>query len=252
MALSNKAFKIPLRAIGRHHSPLSRLITAIPTLEHAHPLPPFPAPPHHAFHTSRTLSSALFNLGGLSTSRENQFLSKEKGRPRTEFSPHLELIRSSEVDTQRRPSAGEMDSVAGDRESTSLRTEKPNKVVANVVVAMSKTTHGNLLAEIATLKEKVKGTERDLNRRDWVISALICCSTVLGFYYAGYIKGSSFVGGNEQGTQQQPEQEKQQAGEEPGRWILPQDLEHTGQLQVNSASRSWRRTLSKLFWAGAR
>ena len=43
-------------------------------------------------------SGSILNLGGLSISRESRFLSKERGIPRTEFSPHLELIRSSEVD----------------------------------------------------------------------------------------------------------------------------------------------------------
>ena len=38
------------------------------------------------------------NLQGLATSRESQFLSKERKIPRTEFSPQLQLIRSSEVD----------------------------------------------------------------------------------------------------------------------------------------------------------
>ncbi|KAL8708932.1 MAG: hypothetical protein Q9220_006264 [cf. Caloplaca sp. 1 TL-2023] len=51
-----------------------------------------------SFHSSpRLCGSPLLNLAGLSTSRECQFLSKERGIPRTEFSPHLELIKSSEV-----------------------------------------------------------------------------------------------------------------------------------------------------------
>ena len=49
--------------------------------------------------TSRLYSSgSLFNLSGLSHSRESGFLSKERGIPRTEFAPHLELIRLSEVE----------------------------------------------------------------------------------------------------------------------------------------------------------
>ncbi|KAL8928740.1 MAG: hypothetical protein Q9208_001518 [Pyrenodesmia sp. 3 TL-2023] len=61
--------------------------------------------PHHHLHTSQCLKSPLFNLAGLSVSRESQYLSKERGIPRTEFHPHLELIRSSEVDTQQAPGA---------------------------------------------------------------------------------------------------------------------------------------------------
>ena len=56
----------------------------------------FPTPQRRAY-------GSLFNLGGLSTSRECQYFSKERGVPRTEFSPFLELIRSSEVDTQDGP-----------------------------------------------------------------------------------------------------------------------------------------------------
>ena len=54
-------------------------------------LRPFNSTPHHC-------SNSLLNLSGLSVSRESRFLSKERGIPRTEFSPHLELIRSSEVE----------------------------------------------------------------------------------------------------------------------------------------------------------
>lgn len=50
------------------------------------------------FHTSSPARSALFNLGGLATSREGQYLSKERGIPRTEYSSNIHLIRSSEVD----------------------------------------------------------------------------------------------------------------------------------------------------------
>lgn len=51
--------------------------------------------PFHS--TGCRASGSLLNLSGLSISRESRFLSKERGIPRTEFSPHLELIRSSEV-----------------------------------------------------------------------------------------------------------------------------------------------------------
>ena len=52
-----------------------------------------------SFHSTPLRAGGSFlNLSGLSVSRESRFLSKERGIPRTEFSPHLELIRSSEVD----------------------------------------------------------------------------------------------------------------------------------------------------------
>ena len=249
MAPSKVTLNYTLRIILQHHSPSRRFITATPLLQHAHAHLPLPAPPHHGFHTSRVLSSALFNLGGLSTSRENQFLSKEKGRPRTEFSPHLELIRSSEVDTQQRPNASESTPVAVNPASTLIDTRKFREDVAKNVVAMPKAKHEALLAEIATLKEKLGGAERDLehrrNQRDWVIAALICGA----IYMAGYEQGSWYLGGARKGTQQS-EQDKQRGGEESSRWVLPQDVEHTMQIQINSESRSWRGTLFKLFWAG--
>ncbi|KAJ4409163.1 hypothetical protein N0V82_009542 [Gnomoniopsis sp. IMI 355080] len=50
------------------------------------------------FSTTTPSLSALFNLNGLAQSRESQFLSKERGIPRTEYSSNIHLIRSSEVD----------------------------------------------------------------------------------------------------------------------------------------------------------
>lgn len=52
------------------------------------------------FSTSQALRGGgpLFNLGGLGASREAQYLSRERGIPRTEYSANIHLIRSSEVD----------------------------------------------------------------------------------------------------------------------------------------------------------
>lgn len=52
------------------------------------------------FSTSQAVrgSGAFFNLGGLGASREAQYLSKERGIPRTEYNSNIHLIRSSEVD----------------------------------------------------------------------------------------------------------------------------------------------------------
>lgn len=54
--------------------------------------------PSRLFTTTPPSRSALFKLGGLAASREGQYLSKETGIPRTEFSSNIHLIRSSEVD----------------------------------------------------------------------------------------------------------------------------------------------------------
>lgn len=51
-----------------------------------------------AFSTTPPSLSSLFNLNGLANSRESQYLSKERGIPRTEYSSNIHLIRSSEVD----------------------------------------------------------------------------------------------------------------------------------------------------------
>ena len=80
------------------------------------------------FHCSvpRPAGSPLLNLSGLSISRESQYFSKERGIPRTEFSPHLELIRSSEVapftsrngpssQTEALPEASESKTTSGQR-----------------------------------------------------------------------------------------------------------------------------------------
>ncbi|KAI4223307.1 MAG: hypothetical protein L6R36_005511 [Xanthoria steineri] len=67
----------------------------------------FHRPRSRSFHKAPNLpGSAFFDLGRLSVSRESQHLSKEKGRPRTEFAPHLELINSSEVAPFARKSHG--------------------------------------------------------------------------------------------------------------------------------------------------
>lgn len=54
--------------------------------------------PPRTFSTTTPSLSALFNLNGLAHSRESQYLSKERGIPRTEYSSNIHLIRSSEVD----------------------------------------------------------------------------------------------------------------------------------------------------------
>lgn len=58
-----------------------------------------PSSAHHFLHTStRASASILFQLQGLSNSREGQWLSKASGLPRHEYSAALQLIKSSEVD----------------------------------------------------------------------------------------------------------------------------------------------------------
>lgn len=90
-------------------------------------------PPSRSFHKAPNLAgSAFFDLGRLSVSRESQHLSKEKGRPRTEFAPHLELIKSSEVAPFARKSHGVGESAnseshgeAGKKAAEEMTTSKP-------------------------------------------------------------------------------------------------------------------------------
>ncbi|KAI4234562.1 MAG: hypothetical protein LQ349_003718 [Xanthoria aureola] len=90
-------------------------------------------PPSRSFHKAPNLAgSAFFDLGRLSVSRESQHLSKEKGRPRTEFAPHLELIKSSEVAPFARKSHGvgktansEIHAETGSRAADEMRSLKP-------------------------------------------------------------------------------------------------------------------------------
>ncbi len=107
------------------------------------------APLHQHFHTSPCIRSALFNLAGLSTSRESQYLSKERGIPRTEFSPHLELIRSSEVDTQQAPGSRK----ASPAQPRATDNKQPPPLQVSVVVSR---------AEYAALKERVGKLQRKL------------------------------------------------------------------------------------------
>lgn len=117
-----------------------------------------PLQPHHRIHTSGSLSSSLFNLGGLSTSRESQYLAKERGMPRTEFSPHLELIRSSEVDTQQ--ASGSIKASA-----PILKRQKPARgsVVTNSTdgfVTIPQTVYRDLKDGIKTLEKRLEMSER--------------------------------------------------------------------------------------------
>jgi len=64
----------------------------------------FPFVSRAQFHSNPTPSaSILFQLQGLSNSREGQWLAKASGLPRQEYSAALQLIKSSEVDPFKKP-----------------------------------------------------------------------------------------------------------------------------------------------------
>lgn len=84
---SNRMFS-PAKRIVVHSSPPCRMFTS----------------------SARCMINPLFNLSHFSASKEAQFFSKERRIPREEYHPHLQLIRSSEVDPFA-PAAGASPSV---------------------------------------------------------------------------------------------------------------------------------------------
>ncbi|KAL8950595.1 MAG: hypothetical protein Q9222_003375 [Ikaeria aurantiellina] len=125
----------------------------------------FHGSPHHA-------GSPLLNLAGLSTSRECQFLSKERGIPRTEFSPHLELIKSSEV--------------------TPFRANQSTDGAATAIAIGDSPVIAYLTKEVENTKAalvKVKEAERALRRRlhktereaEWLLTATVALVLYLAF-----------------------------------------------------------------------
>ena len=115
--------------------------------------------PRHLHTTPRILSSgSLFNLSGLSTSRESGFLSKERGIPRTEFSPHLELIRLSEVEPfaeKKLPANSLQPSPASSHKLTQL-SDDSGISVAYLVKELERTR---------LAKEEAQSLNRELQRR---------------------------------------------------------------------------------------
>ena len=161
MALSMKTIRASSRILKQHPSlPLKTVNLNPPYPPRLSPHLPLSAPPHHGFHTSTNLRSAFFNLGGLSTSRENRYLSKEKGIPRTEFSPHLELIRSSEVDTQRIPASSKPSSTPNTENSTStLGKDLADGYGSKDSSTIPKADHDALKARITELKQELRDSK---------------------------------------------------------------------------------------------
>jgi len=128
------------------------VVVSSPTLQRTSP-----NQPRHGFHTSLPRpNNSLFNLGGLSTSRESRYLARERRMPRTEFSPHLELIRSSEVDPHGGP---------GSRKASTTSTKTTMAFMPDI---------NEVVARIKSLEETCKGlkaefkraNEEDRSRRD--------------------------------------------------------------------------------------
>jgi len=128
-----------------------------------------PDQPRHGFHTSLPRSNnSLFNLGGLSTSRECQYLAKERRIPRTEFSPHLELIRSSEVEPHGGP---------GSRRASTISTRTAAVLVPGISEADARIT--NLEETCKGLKEEFKRANEDVRSRRDLLKILAAGLTIL-------------------------------------------------------------------------
>ncbi|KAL8772553.1 MAG: hypothetical protein Q9209_002214 [Squamulea sp. 1 TL-2023] len=115
--------------------PVARMIllssTAVRSVLYSHTS--YRVPSSRTFKTTSNLAgSSFFDLTRLSASRESQHLSKEKGRPRTDFAPHLELIKSSEVAPFATRSDAELKiedkDARKDRNEQDLVEEKPEPV----------------------------------------------------------------------------------------------------------------------------
>ena len=144
-----------------------------------------------AFTTSPPSSagSPLLNLSGLSVSRESQHLSKEYGIPRTEFSPYLELIRSSEVDPfqqkKNKPGTGK-----GGVDGGGLNTSTASAVATTATASTVAATY--LINELTAIKTALRDVTRerfllqqDLKRknRDVLILSLFSTGAILALLF---------------------------------------------------------------------
>ena len=125
-------------------------------------------------------SGSIFNLSGLSVSREARFLSKERSIPRTEFSPHLELIRSSEVDPFR-----------GSDDSSTHSTPPPSSLSSPLAL-------GYVMKELEnmrTAKERSDDALRELRikyksrEKEAAVLAFVVAFLTLGLVYPEGFRG---------------------------------------------------------------
>lgn len=221
------------------------------------------APQHLGFHTSRCLNSALFNLGGLSTSRESQFLAKEYGRPRTDFAPHLELIRSSEVDTQKAP---------GFIISPASITNKQKVVNGSSVTfspdgsaTMSQKSYHDLQYSITTLQGKLNESEHESRKllekyekasEDASLTRVLCTIFALAILFNHEIR-DFHVAALQAWQRYRGEEERFVEGENPSQsslqlpelmWKADVDSD-PGNPDTEAAHPNDPWTFSRLFWA---
>ncbi|ROW11833.1 hypothetical protein VPNG_04922 [Cytospora leucostoma] len=108
--------------------------------------------------TSRPLQSGpFFNLGGLAASREAQYLSKERGIPRTEYSSNAHRIRASEVDPFA-PAPGATPGVAAARGAQAADKSR----IHTIALADCK-ARDSLAVQLHAAKEELARTKRELS-----------------------------------------------------------------------------------------
>ena len=147
--------------------------------------------PRHLYTTPRLLSSgSLFNLSGLSTSRESGFLSKERGIPRTEFSPHLELIRLSEVEpfAEKKLSTSSLQPSPASSHKPIQQSEDSGISVAYLIKELESTKLAKEEAERLNreLRHRKKVVEEKLEGiwdRLAALSVFAAIGSILGLYY---------------------------------------------------------------------
>ena len=147
--------------------------------------------PRHLYITPRILSSgSLFNLSGLSASRESGFLSKERGIPRTEFAPHLELIRLSEVEpfAEKRLPTNSLQPPAASSHKPIQQSGESGISVAYLIKELESTKLAKVEAERLNreLRHKTKVVEDELERireRLSVLSIFAAIGSIFGLYY---------------------------------------------------------------------
>lgn len=160
--------------------------------QRAHTLLPPAARLLHATAPARAGGSALFNLGGLAASREGQYLSRERGIPRTEFSSSAQLIRSSEVDPFA-PAPGAATHASADALRTRLDQERegPRRFPqGGALAAGRRAAQGGLAAEVERLRAAVgRLQERDEAHKAavlWLLSTLasLLAGTTAALWYS--------------------------------------------------------------------
>ena len=132
-----------------------------------------------ALHTSPCVAgSPLLNLSGLSNSRESQYFSKERGIPRTRFSPHLELIEASEVSPFTSPKSSRPDKQELLNES--MDTERELLVISKYFMQELEGTRKSL----KKLKNENQRLEEKVVRNEAIASTLFLASILLIYLLA--------------------------------------------------------------------